>query len=1211
MANNWTNDQLEAINSVTKGTVVSAAAGSGKTAVLVERTIRMLSDPTLGIEADRLLAVTFTNDAANQMKEKLSTAMGKMLSENPENEWISKQQELLSMASICTIDSFCMDLVKSNIQEFDISGSFAMIDGEEHDVLLKNAFDDAAVWYYKNLPEKMQILMDNFAEEDDSEVIKYANLLLKFKGSLPFPEQWKKKVLSNLDALINNYNQTVAKEYFGYLTALRGCGDAVKKSAEKLELDEKYRPLYMSYYELCEIMKRLPVDVALKSDAFAQTEKMKFPARSKAKSLTAEKNEAYDTVDAVKKSHKEVFKAIRALDFIPSDVKKETVEKTTLVFETLWDFVKKAEEILWDFKLERNKLHFSDITRLTIKLLAKETDDGYVKSEFSESITAEKRYKIILIDEFQDVNNLQDVIFKCISDTDDTEILGTNTFVVGDMKQSIYRFRQSNPAIFNKARNIAGYDENKDKAKAIYLKKNFRSRKNILDFTNFIFENVMSEQVGEVTYDENERLELGADYKGDNFNTNVMLLERDFSDDDEDESEIESDTIHFECKAVANEIKSMLEKKVQVFDGGKLRPCRAGDFCVLLRTGKMVNEYIKAFESVNLKAVSDSVKGYLGAREINLALSMLRIIDNPMQDIPLVAVSLSAVFGFTPDELAKIRIIDKYKKFYQLFLAVARDEKASDYGFDAVEIDDKAIVAKCANAVSVISKLRFYASGMSLEKLVRKVYDETDLMSVAASYENSDQKRANLRLLVKLAEDYESSVGGGLSDFLRYLDRVVESGNDFEEALTVSAGNDTVNIKTIHKSKGLEYPFVVVGDLAREYNIPKMSDKLILNEVHGIGMTLRNNLPKCNSRTYFYDYVFEKNILEQKSEELRILYVALTRAKEKLILPLYLKTKALGRIKKAAANLFENAKPSPDDIGKLLSYAEIIAYALLRHPDRQELCDYLGIEADPQLSLGGEADVEFRKVCVNENSLVKNNTFIKAPLDRGLFDRLVNNVLFKEDNPDLETVAKMSVTEFVREFEEGSAEKEITYFPPIPDVSKPERKSTAAQKGTYTHLFMELCDFEKAAADPEGELQTLVKARKMTAKQASDVDTLTVKAFFESELFSLCKTSANVMREKEFKVKLSDMKLDRTPLEQYNDKDVIVQGIADLIIETDDGLVVVDYKTDNVNEPAELVSRYSVQLLLYKKAFELVLSKPVKDCFVYSFKLKRAVKLDL
>lgn len=1214
MANVWTDDQLEAIKSTDKSTIVSAAAGSGKTAVLVERTIRMLSDETLGIEADRLLAVTFTNDAANNMKDKLSVAMSKLLEKNPQNRWVTKQKDLLSLATICTIDSFCMDLVKNNINELEISGNFSIIDDQENKLMTENAFNEASRFYFENCPDKMKILMDNFAEENDSEVINCATELLRFKGSLPFPDMWKKQCEKN-------FGKILEREYIdNYIENIEPYMNAIQNGAEYFE--KVYNDSEISEYMLfSDALKELYIAA---EDRFTNNQNffdlpdfknfynIKLPG--KPRKCSDEEKEAYERI---KKAQKEITKAVKELEkarIISIEKLKSDKKESVMIFTCLWDFVKKAEEILWEQKLERNKFYFSDITKLTIKLLAEETEDGFRKTELAEKITDEKRYKMILIDEFQDVNNLQSVIFKCISDTDDLRVLGKNVFVVGDMKQSIYRFRQSNPDIFDEARILAKKVENSDKCKAVFLKKNFRSRKNILDFTNFVFENVMSKEMGEVEYNADERLELGACYPEPDFDTDIIFYDKTSgNDDDEDSDGEENDKVNIDKEAliIAQKVKKMIEDKTLVYENGESRPCRAGDFCVLMRTGKLVNDYIKAFERVDICAVGDSVKGYLGAREISLALSMLRIVDNPMNDIPFVAVCLSPIFGFTTDEIAKIRQIDKTKKFYSLFLGIIRDENAEEYGFERIETDDEKIIDKCKKAVEMIAKLRFYASGMSLGKLVQKVYDQTDLMAIASSFENSQQKRANLRMLIRYASKYESSTGGSLSDFLRYLDNVSKSGNDFDEALTVSAGENTVSIKTIHKSKGLEYPFVIVGDMCREYNIPKRSEKIVLNEKTGYGITLRNANEKVNFTTSLYDHSFNQNSLEQKSEELRILYVALTRAKEKLILPLCLKSKGRSRIKKLIQNTQQKNELTASDIGGLLSYAEIIFAALLVHPEKSRVGEYLGVEVNnfllqktiPNINFETEKDYDL-------SNHEEFKEFIPAKVDNTLVSKIVESIKHDENDDNTQTLAKLSVTEFVREVEDGNAEKEITYFPPVPDIHKDKHTVTAAEKGTYTHLFMELCDFEKTENDISSELQRLKDSNMMTEIQAKNVDISAVSSFFESEIFKLCKNCEKIHREMDFKVKLSDMKLDNTPLSVYNNKDVMVQGIADLIVENKDYISIVDYKTDNVKEAGELIDRHFVQLLLYKKAFELIFEKPVKDCYIYSFKLRKSIKID-
>lgn len=1205
MANKWTDEQLEAINSIDKSTIVSAAAGSGKTAVLVERTIRMLSDANLDIEADRLLAVTFTNDAANNMKEKLSSAMTKALEQNPENHWVQKQKDLLSLATICTIDAFCMELVKNNINDLDISGNFSMIDEQENKLLTEKAFLEASKCFFKEYPDKMKILMDNFAEETDADVLENGMELYKFKGSLPFPEMWKKNAEDNFDKSIEDfYDIQFKKEILPSLNVLKNAIKGIENAQEKLNTNkylEVLEGMTKIYNKVIENVK-LGEDFALIKE-FDDYKEIKYPRKPTKRTL--EEGEIYDEIATIKKSVENANKALAKVVVTPKSRLIEDKERTIEVFGCLWDYVNKAEEILWEYKLDRNKFYFSDITRLTIKLLAKQTEDGFVRTDLANRIRDEKRYKMILIDEFQDVNNLQNVIFKCISDTDDMRILGKNVFVVGDMKQSIYSFRQSNPNIFDEARVLAREKENSDKCNALYLTKNFRSKQSVLDFTNFVFENVMSKELGEVDYDENERLSRGLEFDSKEHQTEVILY-----DDKVYEINSSDYDLSTEPLIVAEKVKSMISNKEIVEENGKARPCRAGDFCVLLRTNKLVNEYIKAFERYGIQAVGDSVKGFLGAREIRLALSILKILDNPMNDIPFVAVCLSPIFGFTTDEIAKIRKLDKDKKFYSIFLGIARENGVENYGYEKIEIDSQSIVKKCKNAVELIKKLRFYASGMSLEKLVRKVYDITDLMSVANRFEKSQQKQANLRMLVRYADNYEQSTGGGLSDFLRYLDNVSKSGNDFDEVMTVLAGKNTALVKTIHKSKGLEYPFVIVGDMSKEYNIPKRTAKVVFNEKNGYGVSLRNEGTKLNYRTLFYDYCYDKNVLAQKSEELRILYVALTRAKEKLILPICLKSKARGRIKRLIQNLTVTKRVQPTDIEKLLSYSELIFTALMFSTEKDMLEAYLDMPIDVFLLSKTIPDVKvdlFDTNDVSQDNSVKGFDIPKP--DNALMAKIIEEISFVENSDDTETVSKLSVTEFVREVEEGKAQKEITYFPPLPELEN-DNISSAAQKGTDTHLFMELCDFENASKNVSAEIKRLVQSHMLNQSQAENVNVDTVKSFFSSEIYELCKNAENIYREKDFKVKLSDLALDNSPLEMYNNKDVLIQGIADLIVQTSDGIYIVDYKTDNVKTPLELIDRHFVQLLLYKKAFELVYAQKVLGCYIYSFKLEKSIKLD-
>ncbi|NLZ45691.1 MAG: UvrD-helicase domain-containing protein, partial [Clostridiales bacterium] len=856
----WTRDQELAINTTDKGVVVSAAAGSGKTAVLIERTIKMLINPEYNISADTLLAVTFTNDAANQMKSKLSQAMIRCLEEDPQNEWIAKQQELLSLANICTIDAFCLNLVKNNINQFELAGNFSMIGDEENKILIENSFEEASEYFFKNEPQTMKILMDNFANENDGNVLTLAKELMKFIGSIPFKNQWKNMVISKLENVdVEEYMSSAVESFKPLLGNLKIISEETLENVLKVK-----EP----------VIKNLENDIFGIKNILDESSSLSYDERLTGASKILTKSAISKVlVGDIEKNFKESLKEYKKrATVLKNEFKKlgfyyeaqitNDANRTKIVFEALWKFTEKAESLINEYKLEKNKMYFNDITRMTIELLAVETDKGFERTPLAQKMVDDKLYKIILIDEFQDVNNLQEVIFNCISDTDDLNQLGKNVFVVGDMKQSIYKFRQSNPRIFDKAREYASNEESVNNA-LIVLKKNFRSRSNIIDFTNFVFENIMSKEFGEVDYCGNggsEKLELGAKYDENNPKTEILLIKTNLSDTDKKTKLLDNKLDH-ECKACALKIKKMISDKVQVYiSENETRDCRPGDFCILSRTGKKFKDYIQALESVGIKGVTDSVQGFLGAREISLALSLMKIIDNPMQDIPFAAVCLSPVFAFTPDELSKIRLSKKGSKLYQLFLAICRDDNAENFGFAPININDDVIEEKCKNAISILKRLRFFAAGMSLERLIRKLFDVTDFMSIASSFENSQQKRANLRMLIKYASDFEKATGGGLSNFLRYMDNVAKTDNDFNEALTVTAGEDAVAIKTIHKSKGLEYPFVIVGNLSGASSKKDLTRQFIVNEISGVGIKLRNKEANSNLKTYFYDVVYNANV---------------------------------------------------------------------------------------------------------------------------------------------------------------------------------------------------------------------------------------------------------------------------------------------------------------------------------------------------------------
>lgn len=1247
MAVKWTDDQLKAIETTDKGVVVSAAAGSGKTAVLIERTIRLLIDEKHKIPADRLLAVTFTKDATNQMKEKLSAALEKKLEENPDSEWIQKQQDNLTLAKINTINAFCLDIVKNNIHEFDLQSGIKILDDVEADVIVNDAIHAAFEEFYTDKPEVMSLLIDTLTDNSDRALEYIIKDMYVFLRSLPFPDDWCKNALGLLrkgdcseykKIVVDNYADSINKackkfELAEYLIREIGELDGwdFNDDSDVLEcLDDKHRSLFSSDKEILYSLKDA-VEANDWNRIYDEFASYKFSTSNitlKSEDNTDKfvKDANISSLKALRKEYKAIVKEISDdIAKTGSHIEEELVMSAD-IFEGLWGLCKKTEELAWEAKVQKNALEFSDVEIMTIKLLIKASPDGLERTELAQEIVKNKEYQVILIDEFQDVNNLQELIFKAISDTDDLNVLGKNVFVVGDVKQSIYRFRQSNPLLFINAKQNAE-NENYLQLESIKLKKNFRSRKNVIDFVNFTFNLLMSRNVGEVDYTEDEKLQKGSAYEEYHDSDTEIMLVKDLSETSSDDSDDEEsggfysfDKEHF---AVAKRIKEMCYSRYPVYEDGKARPCRPSDFCVLSRGKKTGFQIANALEAVGLKAYTEETSGYLRSREIAVMVNLLRVIDNPMQDMALVSVMMSSVLGFSADEVAKVRLHCRdeqglySRRIYQVMnsLAKSTDEEDQHDRTGRIELNDYELEEKCINAVNLIKRLRFYASGMTLEHLIRKIYDETDFFAVASAYENGKQKRANLRLMLEYASAYENNSDGGVAGFLRYLDSAAQNGGDFKQAVTVMESADSVFVKTIHKSKGLEFPFVFLCGLTNKFNLKDISKRVLLHEKLGASMKISNHAELSVTEPVNYKAMKLVSRNECLSEELRLLYVALTRAKEKLFIVLNLRSGSRSdlndykTLRSLADEIYLANGINPFMVGNCRSFAQWLFMVILCLPNNEILLK----EAEIDFSLPVfqiDSPVEFKIVEDIGGSVSENKTYIKAKPIMSKAEELKEKYKFEYKSDDMVKPAKITVTEIVKnEKEKEYGDRNPEFYPQLPKLSEEIGKLSAVEKGTYTHLFMELADYQNAAKDVKDELDRLLTHGFLSKKQAEGVYIQAVQKFFESDFYERMKVSKEVMREKHFLVSFKDITLDER-YSEFCSPNGMLQGIADCIFKEEDGYVLVDYKTDNFKYRSELL-KYQTQLELYKAALDLLLDMPVKSCFIYSFKLCEGVEIPL
>lgn len=1233
MENIWTKDQQRAIGSFGKGVTVSAAAGSGKTAVLIERVISLLTDKKKRIPADKLLAVTFTIDAAAQMRDKLSEAFEKKLREDPSDSWLLQQQELVGLARISTIDSFCFDLVKENLDKFSFRGGLKILGDAERELCFENAFG-AALEELCSTDREGYGLLDSFFDIEKGELSQIVESLHTHLGAICHRESWCRRALENYEdqevfgkikERSFQFMERELKKLRALLEDARSCLNYSITAGEKsYELRRHVRTAEENFAAFEESLSGL--ELAVKHRDRLAAAKVKAPVYKALRLSGKMPEDVRGDLDLVRKLMGDDLKTIRERIAVLTEGLglsdghlKENLRLSGRIFRVILKLEKRTEELLYEIKLEKNAVDFSDIETMAKDLLVTETEEGFERTALAEEIRSMELYRLILIDEYQDVNDVQEMIFKAVSDTDDLGEMGRNTFIVGDMKQAIYGFRQTNPELFKRSIRAAGAKENSERLEHIRFRKNFRSRREVLGLSNFVFETVMSEGCGQVDYCGEERLEPGAVLTERSCPAEIMLVSG-----DEDSGR----PFPEEFYQTALRIKEYINSKAPVCENGEDRPCRQSDFCILVNTNKNVKEAADALKAVGLQAYSEDTAGYIKSREISLALDILRIIDDPMNDIAMTAVMMSPVLNFTPDDMAAVRERCKNKNnrklnhIFQVLSGAAREKGTNETYAHYVDMGSELLQQKCAEAFAFTESLRFCSMSMGLERLIRKIFEVSDLMALTSVYLDGAKKRANLRLLLQYAADYESSGGDGVSGFLRYTDSVSGSDKAFKNAVSVSSGGDSVSVKTYHKSKGLEYPYVFLCTLSQKIiRAESKNSRIKLHKDLGCAFGLEDKRLRVRRENLYYDYLSDIMDSELKSERMRLLYVGFTRAMEKLTVVCSCEKSGRTGSERILQGLRQAVRDSAqyDRIPARITQEQDsplawTVMALAKHRDRSALESWLGMPLDfvPVSRRSDEADISFY-VCgsgssVEELSAAEGED--QAPADPSLAVRLRERYKNSRRDPGGDLPAKLTVTEIVTaEKERDKAETELSFYPNLPRLSDELGKLTAAERGTLTHRFMELADYEKAYEDVEGELKRLTDRGFFTPEQAKGIYVESLKQFVKSELFDRMRKSSDLRREVKFLASVEDMKL-TGELESFTGGEGFIQGIADCIFRENDGWVLIDYKTDDFREDDD-AAKYATQLKLYKAAFELLYGERVKSSIIYSFRLSKGLYFDI
>ena len=1250
----WTKEQSQAIWKKESNILVAAAAGSGKTAVLVERIINKIVKEKIDI--DTLLVVTFTNAAASEMRERILKAIYKIIDKEDEDEetlnHLQRQITLLNKANICTIDSFCLDVIRNNFFEIEISPNFRIADGAEIDLqkqeVLEKLFEDK----YENHDSDFEKLIKTYTSYRDDTPLK--DLILKIYSyieSNPFPIKWLENQIEKFN--ISDVKQDFSKTVWGEIllkSMKEEIEDDVKKlksESRKLSLEkdlESYERVLNSDIQQLETLY-LSLENWDKAYILANNiEYLKWPPSRKIQSF--EKDVAKDIRDKVKKS----FISKRDKIFTSNS------EEENIDLAEMYEILVKLKNLIIDFdtefkkaKKEKNIVDFSDIEHLALKILIKE-ENGEIKStEIAKKY--QEKFNEIAIDEYQDSNLVQEYILTSISK-------GNNIFMVGDVKQSIYKFRQAMPDLFLEKYKNYSEDTANEKGLKIKLFKNFRSRKNVLDFTNVIFQNIMGEKLGEIDYTEEEYLNLGASFEENNQNLvseidildvtenleenkeEEIVQEDNLENLEEEEPQEKIEDIELEAKYVAKKIRDLIDSGFKIYDNknAKFRNIEFKDIVILLRSTKnKANIFEKELIKQNIDVYSDTSSEYLESYEIQIIMDLLKIIDNPYQDLPLVHIMLSSIGMFTNDDLVEIRLCDKQSDFYTALLKAR------------LSVTEE-LREKIERFLNQIEDFRNKNQYMDLDELIWTIYEETGFLNYVALMPNGSLRCSNLRMLFERAKQYETASFKGLFNFINFIEKIKIGSGDLGAAKLIGENENVVRIMSIHKSKGLEFPIVFLVSCGSSFNMMDLNDNILLHQNLGIGVKYIDYEKQIKYDTLSKFALRQKLLEENLAEEMRVLYVALTRAKEKLYITAIKKDFEKNKQKmQEMVDIYqkENNKINPILIKKYKKYIDWILLVYLYNKENlkdvmklnvlkkgdiikglkdeeEEEIDIINIleenskniKQEDILALKNELAFEYQyKELLSLPTKTSVTNIVHKNIEKQAYSLKVENEENIENFEDYKTIDLLEPNE--EKYEDSEITQEIELEIPTQEFPKPkflagtdQEKITPAQRGTLIHLCMKNLDFSEDYDLPKiKELIEDLKAKKLiTQKEQEAINPYTILNFTKSPIWQEIKTAKEYHKEEPFYINIPAKEVTNTKINE----NILVQGIIDLYyITSQDELILLDYKTDFVKEVEEeiLIKRHKPQLMLYKEALEGGLNKKVSKVYIYSTALSKVINL--
>ena len=1176
----WTSEQEQAIMEKGSNILVAAAAGSGKTAVLVERIInKIIKDH---IDIDKILVVTFTNAAASEMRERILDAIYKKLDKEPNNEELQRQIFLLNKSSICTIHSFCLDVIHNNFFELDIPSNFRIADTTEIELLKQEVLEDLFEEKYNNNDSDFLKLIETYTSYSGDEPLKESCLeIYEYIQSSPFPNDWLEE---KVEMFAKKENDDFAKSTWGKIL--------INKFAKQIENEiimlENVRMKLQRESNLDKFIKVIRKDIDMLEEIRIATKKSWNDAYNVAMKLEFDK---WPVDRKIVSDTKEQAKKIR--DIMKKNIKKiidemfsyNSEEAYESIYE-MYEILKIMKNLIIDFKnkfskskKERNIIDFNDIEHMALEILVKKDGKQIIPTEVCKKY--QEKFEEIAIDEYQDSNLVQEYILNSIS-------RNNNIFMVGDVKQSIYRFRQARPELFLEKYNKYKQKNEKEESENLKIKlfKNFRSRKTILDITNLIFENIMSKEFGDIDYNEQEYLNYGANYAEGKEEPKTQIYMLDMQDGDELEEESEDKFIEkeeIEAKFVAKKIREIVDSKELVWDKkqNKYREVMYKDIVVLLRsTSVLAPIYEKEIMSLNIPVFSDTSSQYLDSIEISTIMSLLKIIDNPMQDIPLVTVLRSPIFNFSDNELVEIRLCDKKSQFY---VALRKS---------LVQVNDR-LKSKIEDFLNKIEEFKQYEKEKPLNEFIWKIYIETGYYDYVTLMQNGKQRRENLKLLFEKAKQYEKASFKGLFHFINFIERMKLGSQDMGAAKIIGENEDVVRIMSIHKSKGLEFPIVFLSSTGKKFNLRDLNGKILLHQDLGIGPEYINYERKISYSTMAKEAIKLISKRESLSEEMRVLYVALTRAKEKLII----------------TGISNNAKKDIERKKELLNiYGNEIQISLLE--DCKNYLDwimYVQLKENPveliDFYIQNVSDIDIEEKEENQDKLKEIEYRMNGKWSKEIAEKLE----WKYTRKGLTNIpTKMSVTQ-IKQINERKEEKEK--IDTVPNFMKEEIEITSARKGTLMHLCIQKMDENKeySITDIKEFIRDLEERYIITKKEAMSIPIKKLYEYTKTKLWKELKEAKQIKKEEPFYIEIPANEI----METEDNEKILVQGIIDLYyINKNDELILVDYKTDYVKRKEELVNKYRTQINLYAKALEKALGKKIAKKEIFSIYLEEEIEIE-